>query len=209
MKVITIPVGFIQENTYILFDEITKEGIIVDPGGDGESAVKIIQEHKIKIKYILLTHGHYDHIESVEKISKITNAKVISHKEEEEVTSDPNINLSIEIKGVAIKLYPDILLEDNDIIEVCNKKIKLIHTPGHTPGGVCFYIEEDGILISGDTLFFESVGRTDFPRGDYNTLNESITKKLLILPDNVTVLPGHGRKTTIGHEKKCNTFVTV
>jgi hydroxyacylglutathione hydrolase len=207
MKLITMPIGYSQENTYIYYDESTREGVIIDPGGDGNLILEVIEENKLTIKNILLTHGHFDHIESVHFMKEKTGAEVVSHKLEVVVTNDSNINLSSQVKGVPIEIIPDKLLNEGDEINLSNIKIKLIHTPGHTPGGCCYYVEEEKLLFSGDTLFFQSIGRTDFELGNEVELLHSIKYKLFLLPNDVQVLSGHGKSTTIGNEKENNTFI--
>jgi len=202
MKLITITVGSISENVYIYYDENTKDGMIIDPGG---SAVKIIEEVNragIKISSILLTHGHFDHIAAAEEIKEATGVKIYAHASEEELLKSPSLNISIMAMNQPIELVADVLLTEKSVVNVGNIELSVIHTPGHTSGSVCYYDKQNNLLFSGDTLFFEGFGRTDFPTGDMRLLISSIEKKLFSLPEETVVYSGHGEKTTIKHEKQ-------
>lgn len=198
------PVGMLQANCYIIGDENSKEGIIVDPGGDAVKILNECEKNELKIKYIVLTHGHGDHIGAVQDIKLATNSRIIMNSRDEFLT-----------KGANKKIFPifrnlkdfdiDEYINNGDIISADGIDIEVIETPGHTPGGVCFKI--GNILLSGDTLFQGSVGRCDLEFGSYETLIKSIKEKLLILPDDTIVYPGHGDKTTIGYEKKYNPYI--
>lgn len=208
MNIITLPIGYSQQNTYIVYNENTLEGIIIDPGSTGEPIQDIFDEYNIKLQKILLTHGHFDHIEAIPFFKKhYENVEIISHRDEALVTDNINVNLSQALRGIDLSFIADIFIKDNDYINLIGSKIKAIHTPGHTPGGICFYFEEEGIIFTGDTLFYESIGRTDFPLGNYTNIIESIKNKLLVLPDETKVYSGHGKVTTIGHEKINNSFL--
>jgi len=206
MKLITINSNPMGQNIYLYFDEATKEGVVIDPGHNLPEILAAINENNINIKGILLTHGHYDHISAVNELKEKTNADVYCHCDEKPMLENPAINLSVHVKR-EVKVTPDMLFDDGDDFEVGKLSLTIIHTPGHTPGGVCYYDEDNEVIFTGDTLFRESIGRTDLPGSDHKALNESIKNKLLCLPANVTVYPGHGRSSGIGHEIKQNPFL--
>lgn len=196
--------GYFQTNCYLIGDEKTKECAIVDPGGTPDKVLKRCEELGLKIEYILLTHGHGDHIAGVERIKTKSGAKVLMGKEDEYLVNGGTQELIPIFRNIK-PFLPDGYLREGDIIDVGNLKIEVIETPGHTPGGLCFKI--GNILLSGDTLFQGSIGRTDFPKGSFETLINSIKNKLLILNDETKVFPGHGPSTTIEKEKKFNPFL--
>ena len=179
----------------------------MDPGGYNKVLTKEVQENNVKIKYIILTHGHSDHICGVnEHKADFPDAKVVAYKDEEAMLEDPNLNQSPGF-GVPYSTKADILVNDGDELKVGDATLKFIHTPGHTTGGMCIYVEAAKALFSGDTLFCQSIGRTDFPGGSYREIMDSIRKKLFLLPDDTNVFPGHMGPTSIGFEKENNPFV--
>ena len=180
--------------------------LFFDPADRGDYLVQKLQEHNLQVAAILLTHGHYDHILGVAAMREKTGAKVYAYEGEKDLLSSPNLNLSESI-GRPCRVEPDVWLKDGEIFELAGLSITCIATPGHTKGSCCYYIPEHKVLISGDTLFQESVGRTDFPTGSMSEIVRSIREKLFILPEDVTVYPGHGDLTSIGYEKKYNPFV--
>lgn len=207
MRITNLPSGALQANTYLVVDENTNEGFIVDPGGYNKVLTKEVQENNIKIKYIILTHGHSDHICGVnEHKADFPDAKVVAYKDEEAMLEDPNLNQSPGF-GMPYSTKADILVNDGDELKVGDATLKFIHTPGHTTGGMCIYVEAGKALFSGDTLFCQSIGRTDFPGGSYREIMDSIRKKLFLLPDDTNVFPGHMGPTSIGFEKENNPFV--
>lgn len=205
MKVIRIPAGIYAANCYIIYSETTKDGIIVDPGGDADVILKTIEENNLNINYIVLTHGHGDHIGGVMELIDILKTPLLVHEDDVDMISDSKKNLSNIMPIGAVELNPDKLLRDGDIIKFGDLEAEIIHTPGHTRGGICIKIKDH--LITGDTLFQGSIGRTDLEGGDYETIIKSIKEKLLIFPDNTIVWPGHGVQTTIGSEKRNNPFL--
>lgn len=205
MKIVRIPAGVYAANCYLVYSETTRDGIIVDPGGDADSIIDYIKRENLNIDKIILTHGHGDHIGGVIELKEKLGAKVMIHKDDVELLKDGSKNLSTTMSMGAIEIEPDIELNDGDIIEFGEFKAKVIHTPGHTKGGICLKIEDK--LITGDTLFVGSVGRTDLVGGNHSKLIESIKEKLMILPDEIEVLPGHGGSSTIGYERKSNPFL--
>ncbi len=206
MKIVNIPTGMLQANTYLVCDETSRLGFIVDLGGYSRELKNIIEKNDIQIQYIVLTHGHGDHIGGVqEHLRDFPDAKVVCSRAEEKMLLDPELNEAHHFGPEKVSFKPDILVDDGDTLTVGNMTMKFIMTPGHTEGGMCILV--DDVLFSGDTLFCRSIGRTDLAGGDFRTIMESIKKKLFLLPDETQVLPGHMGPTTIGFEKENNPFV--
>ena len=207
MRITNLPSGALQANTYLAVDEKTNEGFIVDPGGYNKVLTKEVRNNDVNIKYIILTHGHSDHICGVnEHKAEFPDAKIVAYKDEEAMLENPNLNQSPGF-GVPYSTKADLLFSDGDELKVGDVTLKFIHTPGHTAGGMCIYVKEAKALFSGDTLFRQSIGRTDFPGGSYKEIMDSIRKKLFLLPDDTNVFPGHMGTTSIGFEKENNPFV--
>ncbi|MFA6346804.1 MAG: MBL fold metallo-hydrolase [Dehalococcoidales bacterium] len=202
----TLEVGSLGANCYIVGCENKKTGMVIDPGDDAERIISEIRNLGLNIKIIVLTHGHGDHIGAANELKASTGADIAIHGDDIALMQDEGLcnMFGIEFNPV---LNPDILLCDGDILEIGDLKFKVIHTPGHSRGGICLFGE--GVLFSGDTLFNGSIGRTDIARsgGDYNTIINSIKTKLLSLDDATIVYPGHGSKTTIGDERRGNPFL--
>ena len=204
MELKTINKNEMRQNVYVYFCPETKEGVIIDPGHNLGEVKKYANENEIKITNILLTHGHYDHILYAKAVADFFGAKACCHPDEKEMMETPRINFSNLVSRTSVCFSPDKLLQEGDEIAVGNGSLAVIHTPGHTPGCVCFYDEKNAKLFSGDTLFLESIGRTDFPKSSTEAIMKSIKDKLFTLPPDVKVYPGHGVSTTIGHEIKNN-----
>ena len=189
-----------RQNVYLYYNEETRRGVLIDAGGCARVA-DFLEENKISVETILLTHGHFDHIYELEEMDKIAGDVAIwAHRDDLEMLAKPELNLSTEIDKLLSFTEICILYGDAGAFRV-------LHTPGHTQGSVCYYDEANGVLFSGDTLFRKNVGRTDLYGGDSDRLIRSIQEELFVLPDDVKVYPGHGPSTTIGYEKANNPFV--
>lgn len=199
MIIKTIPAGMYAANCYLVMDEETKEGMVMDPGGDSHILINAIEVLEMKPKYILLTHGHIDHVGAVLDIKEHYNIPFYINKNDEDL-----IQKKTEIYGHLPKA--DGYIDDFSEFQFGRFKVKAITTAGHTPGGVCLLIENN--VFTGDTLFKGSIGRTDFIGGNYNELIDNIKNKLLSLGDEVEVYPGHGPKSSIGYERIRNPFLT-
>ena len=207
IEVSSITVGQLAVNCWFLINEDTKEALVFDPGDQADKIVQYASEQGVKITAALLTHGHIDHMGGADALRNLTGAKVYALREEEDLLLDAKKNLSVFIERKVVTFEPDELLRDGQELTLAGMKIQVIHTPGHTPGGCSYYVADAGCVFSGDTLFAESVGRSDFPGGSTSALVRAVKEKLFLLPDDTLVCPGHGEETTIGHEKKYNSFV--
>lgn len=188
-------------NCYIIFDENSKETLVIDPAGDVDRIVEMINILKGKLKYIYLTHCHGDHIAGVNGLKNKCGGKILIHRDDAEGLNNVDINLSEYIGIPEIELEADSRIDDGDLIHLGDLEFRVIHTPGHTKGGTSLYCEQEKCLFSGDTLFRGTWGRTDLPTSNRENIMESITKKLMILPDDTIVYPGHGKATMIKEEK--------
>lgn len=206
LKIGKIVMGMCQTNCYFVYEEGKKDAIVFDPADKGDILFRKLTDAGFTVRAMLLTHGHFDHIWGVNKLRDLSGAKVYAYEGEKELCEDAVKNVSGQA-GRAETVVADEYIRDGEIIEVAGMRCRLIATPGHTQGSCCYYFEGDGILISGDTLFQESIGRTDLPTGSYSALIHSVQDKLMLLPDEVKVYPGHGDETSIGHERKYNPFV--
>ncbi|OVE80997.1 hypothetical protein BVY03_04890 [bacterium K02(2017)] len=216
MFIKSFPVGSFQCNCVILADETSGEAIIIDPGDEAEKIIAEVKANQFDVKYIVHTHAHIDHIAAVDEVSKDLGGKICLHQED--LPLYENVKMQAEFLGFPFekeKLPTPSFITHNDMLECQNDlKTKVIHTPGHTPGSVCFLLDQfntnnhQNLLLSGDTLFFSSIGRTDLWGGDQNLLLASIKEKLLTLPADTLVIPGHGPQTTIGNELKNNPFLS-
>lgn len=193
-------------NCYFIENEETNELVIVDPAVCTDYLVSHVKSKGYTPKAILLTHAHFDHVMGIDGWVKEFEIPVYLHEEEKEILANPRLNLS-QMFGTEYSYDNVHCLKDGDEITLAGISFRVIHTPGHTKGGCCYYIEDESVLISGDTLFCQSVGRSDFPTGDMATLVNSIREKLFCLPDDTLVYPGHERQTCIADEKRLNPFV--
>ncbi len=206
LKVLCLELGMLPTNTYILWNEETKECILIDPSDGFDEIVSAVEENGLTPKAIYITHGHDDHFGSVNDLKRKYGLLVYLMKEEEEFIISIHYNLSATF-GNPRMVEPDMFFLDGQVVPVLGTKMTAILTPGHTVGGGCYYFPEEKIIFTGDTLFRESVGRSDFPGGSTLELIRSVREKLMTLPDDVQVFSGHGPVTTIGHEKKYNPFI--
>lgn len=205
LKIGRMVIGSVQTNCYFVYREGTSDVIFFDPADKGDYIYETLKDKGFHVKGILLTHAHFDHIWGCNKLRELSGAPIYAYEAEKVLCEDAVTNVSEQV-GRPYTVIPDRYLKDGEEITVADMTCRLIATPGHTAGSCCYYFEEDGLLIAGDTLFQESVGRTDLPTGSMSTLVRSIKDKLFILPDDTKVYPGHGDSTTIGYEKQYNPF---
>ena len=205
MLIQNLCLGMVATNCYILQNEDTKEVLIVDPADNAAAIESRVSKLEGKPVAILLTHGHFDHILACKEVSKKYDIPVIAYSEEKELLADPMLNHSA-MHTQPCSLEADIWVNDNDEPKISGFKFRVLHTPGHTKGSCCYYFYMNNVLISGDTLFFRSCGRTDFATSSPKDMRESL-KRLMELPDETYVYPGHEIPTTIGDEKRSNPFV--
>ncbi len=198
-------VGPLMANCFICGCSKTKEAVVIDPGGDADTILLSLADSKLKVKYIINTHGHFDHVSANGKMKDATGADILIHPLDAPMLEKLSSNAAFF--GVSVENSPpcDQTLEEDDTVSFGDITLKVIHTPGHTPGGISLYT--NGIVFVGDTLFAGSIGRTDFPGGDFNTLISSIKTKLFNMEDDMRVFSGHGPETSIGVEKRHNPFV--
>jgi glyoxylase-like metal-dependent hydrolase (beta-lactamase superfamily II) len=209
MKVKTLAVGMFQENCHILYDDTSKEAVAIDPGDEGKRINKFLDKEELTLKAILLTHGHIDHVLAVPSLKDRHNVPIYLHPEDEELYH--NVSQQGALFGLEAPKMPPIdqKLNDGESLSVGGFQITSIHTPGHSPGSVCFLVNsESPILFAGDTLFQGSIGRTDLWGGSFEVIQASIREKLYTLPAEIEVYCGHGPTTTIGYEKNNNPFVS-
>lgn len=198
----TIPVGQLEANCYVVMDEDSAEAIIVDPGDEPDRILEIAEG--LDVKYIVLTHAHFDHVGAVEDIKEATDAQIALHQADMPVYETVQDHAGYWGFNMPPLPKPDVFLNEGDEIYIGQAKLTVIHTPGHSPGSICLYSDQ-GFVLTGDTLFAGSIGRTDFPGGSYKSIRESF-RKLMGLPAGTNVLSGHGPASTIGTEKSDNMF---
>ena len=212
MKINHYVVGMVQTNCYIVINDENKECFIVDPGAAGIQLAEIIKQDNLKPVAILLTHGHFDHAGGAADLAKEFDIKIYAHEAEEDTLHDPQKNVSWMV-GAKESYGADVFLKDEEIITLAGFEIKVLHTPGHTEGGCCYYISEEDVVFTGDTLFAQSVGRTDFPGGSMSQIVRSIREKLMTLnkagnlETDIMVYPGHNDPTTIETERMENPYL--
>jgi len=202
----TIPVGITMTNCYLVGCEQTHEGVVIDPGGNPERILEKIEDSGLAIRYVLNTHCHFDHMGANAAIVAATGASLALHPAELPILQAGG---GASWFGVPVEKSPppDVELEPGQVLEVGTLRFQVLHTPGHSPGGVTFYLEEEGAAFDGDVLFARGVGRTDLPGGDWDTLMRSIREVLFGLPDETVLYPGHGPQTTVGQERRLNPWL--
>jgi len=203
----TVVVGPLEVNCIILGDRAGGEGVIIDPGSDAGKILARVKELDVTIRYVINTHGHFDHVGGNRQVLEATGAQLLIHKGDAPFLSRAADVATMYGLVTDNSPPPDMSLEDGTYVTFGGQRLKTLHTPGHTPGGCCLYLEGQGHIITGDTLFAEGVGRTDFPGSSHEALLEGIRTKLMTLPDATVVHPGHGPSTTIGHEKRYNPYI--
>jgi hydroxyacylglutathione hydrolase len=204
--VATLPVGMIQTNCYLVGCEETQEGMVIDPGGDPQRILAEVERHGLTIKYVLNTHAHFDHTDANRAIVEATGAPLGLHPLERPLLQASGGAALFGLQADASP-PPDLELHDGDELEVGKLRFQVLHTPGHTPGHVCFYESAEGVLFDGDVLFYRGIGRTDLQGGSWQQLMDSIQRVLFALPDETVVYSGHGPATTIGDEKQHNPWL--
>ncbi len=207
MKLQTIVVGPFAVNCYLYWNEERQEGIIIDPGADKDQIIESVKNADFSPKAIFLTHGHGDHIAAVKDIKENYDIPLYIGAGEEELLSNPSANVSAYFDQPIVSPPADVSLADEDLVSIGSVEFLVLATPGHSPGGVCYLDQKEGILFTGDTLFAGSIGRTDFPGCSTEKLLDSINKKIMKLPDEIICFPGHGPQTTVGTERNSNPFL--
>jgi hydroxyacylglutathione hydrolase len=204
---VVLPVGLLQCNCSIIGDEASHEAIVIDPGDDIERIVAILTEKKLKVKQIVVTHAHIDHVGGAMKLKKLTGAPVLLNQNDQALLK----MLDVQANWIGVATPESVSIDESvttgNLISTSNHAGQVLHTPGHTEGSICLYFEPEKLLIAGDTLFAGSIGRTDLPGGDYEKIIRSIHENVLTLPDETVVIAGHGPPTTIGEERETNPFL--
>jgi len=208
MKIDYLVLGAYETNCYVLRNNnAAKDCLVIDPGLEAGELIDFLTEQKLNPVAVVLTHGHIDHIAGLAALrNRFPEIKVYIHNLDAEMLTEPKINLSAMAGAAFITEPEDVSLQEGDVIDMVGVKLLVLHTPGHTPGGISLYSKEDGIAFVGDTLFADSIGRTDFPGGSMSQLLDSVREKLFTLPEETQVYPGHGPATTIAREKAHNPF---
>lgn len=205
MRIVTMQLGMLATNCYLVANEETGELVIIDPADEAERIIARVRQMNARQVAILLTHGHFDHIGAVTSLQKTFAIPVCAMTEEQELLQNAQKNLS-GLYGKPVMVQADRFLRDGEKVQLAGFSFAVLHTPGHTVGGCCYYCKEEQVLFSGDTLFHGSVGRTDFPTGSMGMLHDSIHRKLFVLPAETAVYPGHGEATDIAYEKRYNPY---
>jgi glyoxylase-like metal-dependent hydrolase (beta-lactamase superfamily II) len=204
---VVLPVGLLQCNCSIIGDEASHEAIVIDPGDDIDQIVAIVAEKKLKVKQIVITHAHIDHVGGAMKLKKLTGAPVLLNQNDQALLK----MMDVQATWIGVATPESVIIDESvttgDVIAISNHVGQVLHTPGHTEGSICLYFEPEKLLIAGDTLFAGSIGRTDLPGGDHKKIIRSIHENVLTLPDETVVIAGHGPPTTIGEEREMNPFL--
>jgi hydroxyacylglutathione hydrolase len=199
-------VGLLEVNCYILGDEESKEAVVIDPGGNEEDILEALRYHDLHLKLIIDTHGHFDHVDANQPVKEATGAQIAIHALDAHMLTVPSNDALLFTGNRARTSQADVLLKEGDVISFGNYHLKVLHTPGHTPGHISLVLENHTLVYVGDLLFAGSIGRTDFPGGSFEALINAVKTKIFPLGDQYTVFPGHGPVTTVGHERKNNPF---
>ena len=208
LEIRDLSVGILQTNAYVVFDRDSGEGILVDPGDEAERIIDLVKRCGVRVRGIYLTHAHFDHLLAVRDLRSDLGCGFYLHRGDELILKlAPKYAREFIGRVIPPPPDPDGWIEDGQIIRIGESSCKIIHTPGHTPGSVCYLLEEERVVLTGDTLFAGSIGRADLPGGDLRQLRSSILDKLLKLPDDYAIYPGHGPSSTIGVERRMNPFV--
>lgn len=209
LEVISRVLGLVSTNAYIVYNKETKKAIMIDPAASPTELIGELEENGLTLEAIFLTHGHFDHIMALDAIRNKYNVKAYIYDIEEKLIESPYLNGSELFIGRGFSTHADILINEETTLDFLGFNWKVIHTPGHTRGSCCYYIEEEKLLLAGDTLSFRTYGRTDLPTGSEEEMCDSIINKLFLLPDDVVALPGHERSTNIGYEKTRNEVLVL
>ncbi|UCE23196.1 MAG: MBL fold metallo-hydrolase [Candidatus Zixiibacteriota bacterium] len=207
MTLKTLVVGPFQVNCYLYWDETSGDGLIIDPGAEETLIIDSVSRAGFKPRAILLTHGHADHIAAVAPVKGEYNVPLYVGDGEQDLLSNPSANVSAFFADPIVAPPADFLLTDEQVVDIGSVSLRVLKTPGHSPGGVCYLDESKGILFCGDTIFYGSIGRTDFPGCSHQALIKSINDKIMKLPDDVICYPGHGPETSVGNERMNNPFL--
>ena len=199
-------VGLLEVNCYILGDEETKEAVVIDPGGDEDKILEALKYAELNLKYIIDTHGHFDHVDANQPLKEATGAKIAIHEADAQMLSQPSAEAMFFTGNRARVSQADLLLKEDDLISFGPYRLKVLYTPGHTPGSISLVLEGFPYVYVGDLLFAGSIGRTDFPGGSFDNLIQAVRTKIFPLGDQYAVYPGHGPVTTVGQERKYNPF---
>lgn len=206
IEIAVLTVGPVQTNCYIVNKKGNRSCVVIDPGEEAGKIAGYLKRNGLENEGVLLTHGHFDHITGVSELLSMAGGKLYASEAEKELLKDPMLNSSA-LTGRPVALEPEYFLKDGQEFELAGMRFQVLYTPGHTIGSCCFYLEEEKVLFSGDTVFLESVGRTDLPTGNGQKLVESIRSRIFTLPPEVKIYPGHGPETSIEYEKRNNPFV--
>lgn len=207
LEIQPLQVGPLQTNCYLVYCSNTKHGVVIDPGWSGKKIYDRVKELEIDVKSILVTHTHFDHVGGAAELVKLSHAPLLLHPLSKDIVGDAHLHaryFGLEIDPVPV---PDSFIDEGQIIPVGNGQLEVIYTPGHAPEHICFYARSENIIFDGDVMFNGGIGRTDLPGGDYDQLINSIQKKLMVLPDDTIVYPGHGPVTKIGLERQINPYL--
>lgn len=203
-RIKTCTLGMVSTNCYLVYDDETGKGVLIDPADRADLLAETCRKLQVTPEAVLLTHGHFDHILAAEELCRMYSCRLYAGIEEEAMLREPSLNLTGSLGGQPQSMQADVWLRDGDVLSLIGCEWRVIATPGHTVGSVCYYIPTEDVLFSGDTLFADSLGRTDLPTGSTSAIIRSIVDRLFVLPSDIMVYPGHGDPTTIGHEKQYN-----